>query len=269
MKHEYSSPLDKLITLGSKYINLHYADWPQYDTEFGLTQTHISDLIAILNDENLYAAYAHIHAWRALAQLKAVEAIPSLIVYLNKIDDEDDDWPQVEFPFVFSQIGPACLSPLIDFIDNKSDNKEYAKYCAYDSIAKIGCLYPEQRLPCIEILSKWLRSFRSNDDKTNAFIMCGLVDLKAVESIDLIREAFSNNCVDIDIQGDIEDVEIELCLRTNRSTPRKLSPTMQSIRDTFEAIEASTTIVRTAPKIGRNDLCPCHSGKKYKHCCYF
>jgi hypothetical protein len=22
------------------------------------------------------------------------------------------------------------------------------------------------------------------------------------------------------------------------------------------------------PKIGRNDPCPCGSGKKYKHCCY-
>jgi SEC-C motif-containing protein len=26
------------------------------------------------------------------------------------------------------------------------------------------------------------------------------------------------------------------------------------------------TIVRTGPKIGRNDPCPCGSGKKYKHC---
>jgi preprotein translocase subunit SecA len=26
------------------------------------------------------------------------------------------------------------------------------------------------------------------------------------------------------------------------------------------------TIVRSQPKIGRNDLCPCGSGKKYKHC---
>lgn len=25
--------------------------------------------------------------------------------------------------------------------------------------------------------------------------------------------------------------------------------------------------VRTEPKVGRNDLCPCDSGKKYKHCC--
>ncbi len=28
-----------------------------------------------------------------------------------------------------------------------------------------------------------------------------------------------------------------------------------------------TTIVREGPKVGRNDPCPCGSGKKYKHCC--
>ncbi len=27
------------------------------------------------------------------------------------------------------------------------------------------------------------------------------------------------------------------------------------------------TFVREGPKIGRNDPCPCGSGKKYKHCC--
>ena len=29
----------------------------------------------------------------------------------------------------------------------------------------------------------------------------------------------------------------------------------------------SVTVVRTGPKVGRNDPCPCGSGKKYKHCC--
>ena len=36
--------------------------------------------------------------------------------------------------------------------------------------------------------------------------------------------------------------------------------------------EASSAIskarpVRSGPKVGRNDACPCGSGKKYKHCC--
>jgi preprotein translocase subunit SecA len=28
----------------------------------------------------------------------------------------------------------------------------------------------------------------------------------------------------------------------------------------------AVTVVRSQPKVGRNDLCPCGSGKKYKHC---
>jgi len=29
----------------------------------------------------------------------------------------------------------------------------------------------------------------------------------------------------------------------------------------------SGTVVRSGPKVGRNEPCPCGSGKKYKHCC--
>jgi preprotein translocase subunit SecA len=39
-------------------------------------------------------------------------------------------------------------------------------------------------------------------------------------------------------------------------------------REVSEAIEAaSAPVVRDAPKVGRNDPCPCGSGKKYKKCC--
>jgi len=31
--------------------------------------------------------------------------------------------------------------------------------------------------------------------------------------------------------------------------------------------DAVSTFRRDAPKVGRNELCPCGSGKKYKHCC--
>ena len=30
---------------------------------------------------------------------------------------------------------------------------------------------------------------------------------------------------------------------------------------------SDATFRRLAPKVGRNDPCPCGSGKKYKHCC--
>ena len=34
-----------------------------------------------------------------------------------------------------------------------------------------------------------------------------------------------------------------------------------------QAVAQNTTIRRDAPKVGRNDPCPCGSGKKYKNCC--
>jgi preprotein translocase subunit SecA len=33
-----------------------------------------------------------------------------------------------------------------------------------------------------------------------------------------------------------------------------------------EVVLPKVTIRREAPKVGRNDPCPCGSGKKYKHC---
>ena len=39
------------------------------------------------------------------------------------------------------------------------------------------------------------------------------------------------------------------------------------IREIVKEYKASKTVRRAAPKIGRNDPCPCDSGKKYKHCC--
>jgi preprotein translocase subunit SecA len=32
------------------------------------------------------------------------------------------------------------------------------------------------------------------------------------------------------------------------------------------AVAALAPVVRDGPKVGRNDPCPCGSGKKYKHC---
>jgi SEC-C motif-containing protein len=33
------------------------------------------------------------------------------------------------------------------------------------------------------------------------------------------------------------------------------------------AVRTGPEPVKAAPKVGRNDPCPCGSGKKYKHCC--
>ncbi|MDO4517704.1 MAG: SEC-C metal-binding domain-containing protein [Bacillota bacterium] len=39
------------------------------------------------------------------------------------------------------------------------------------------------------------------------------------------------------------------------------------MREIAKSYRQSRTVRRESPKIGRNDPCPCGSGKKYKHCC--
>jgi preprotein translocase subunit SecA len=49
-----------------------------------------------------------------------------------------------------------------------------------------------------------------------------------------------------------------------------LNPTSEQTQDpadmTTEGFQPVTTMVRDEPKVGRNDPCPCGSGKKYKQC---
>ena len=39
------------------------------------------------------------------------------------------------------------------------------------------------------------------------------------------------------------------------------------IEDDSQPAKAAQLPQRRGPKVGRNDLCTCGSGKKYKHCC--
>src|SRR2546422_7870371 len=60
----------------------------------------------------------------------------------------------------------------------------------------------------------------------------------------------------------------ELNSGTAFSQPGQAAAPAQSKSDVVsEAIEAAAPIKRDTPKVGRNEPCPCGSGKKYKNCC--
>jgi uncharacterized protein YecA (UPF0149 family) len=81
--------------------------------------------------------------------------------------------------------------------------------------------------------------------------------------------------VDIEHLGDLEDVEIKFGMRTKRETKRELTESQKMWNRVIKKVDATMEYdesalmpsVNTEPKIGRNDPCPCGSGKKYKKCC--
>ena len=54
-----------------------------------------------------------------------------------------------------------------------------------------------------------------------------------------------------------------------RTQPIQREQVAQPLKEnlTDESVAKKTVIVRKADRVGRNDLCPCGSGKKYKKCC--
>lgn len=259
---KYSPPIDKLLTCGEAHFN----KWPDYSS-LGLSNIHIPELIRMIGDNDLHFAdsegteiWAPVHAWRILGQLRAAEAVIPLLEQLYLIDEEQDDWVCEEFPEVFSMIGPAAVVPLGAFLKEQRRGL-WAKVCAASSLEKIGNRYSEERDQCVELLIEQMKQFRDNDPTLNGFIISSLTDLKAQDSMETIREAYNEGCVDCTVMGDIEDAEIAFGTRKERSSP--------PLKWQFNGGELPQHVagIRKDHKVGRNEPCPCGSGKKYKKCC--
>lgn len=73
------------------------------------------------------------------------------------------------------------------------------------------------------------------------------------------------------LREDIMEMMFELLETTGGDTERFLKEEdakMEALLTRFRATRAPTKqVVRPEPKVGRNDPCPCRSGRKYKKCC--
>jgi len=268
MKTNYLAPLDQLLTYGEPDGRNEWTDY----LKLGFTQLHINDLIVMALDEELHNGepnsnqiWAPIHAWRTLGQLKAISATESLLKLLPRIDDEGDDWVSEDIPEVFKMFGSETIPILEHYIETNEDEL-WANVSAIHCLEMIGNEYPESRFKCIEILANNLKKCEKYDETYNAFLISYLTDLKAIEVIEIITEAFNKDLVDLSVCGDLEEIEIELGLRKERSTPRPNFGLFNFLKDDEELLFPKPKINST-PKIGRNDACPCGSGKKYKKCC--
>jgi hypothetical protein len=137
-----------------------------------------------------------------------------------------------------------------------------------------------------------------------AFIICDLLDIDAVELIPLIKKLFDEELVSEDVCGIYKGIEEEF--KTKKYSYDKKMETFDNIfsryehivkswhyyangtdmerikpfdeneeyfEDTvdeytdYEEMRTNTPIINSNKSIGRNDPCPCGSGKKYKKCC--
>lgn len=219
-------------------------------------------MLALAPDASLHRAptesnevWVPLHAWRALGQLGDPRAIEPLVGMFDTLCD--DDWATEELPLVLGMLGQNAIGTLTDFLDDYS-HAEYARMIAIGALEEIAKRYPSTTKDVITIITDYLDDPDPSAAGLSGSAVGALITLEARESIDTLRRLYSSGNVDIFACGDIEDVEMELGLRTERSTPPP---------DFFELYGFPEQDGLKRKKIGRNDPCPCGSGIKYKKCC--
>jgi HEAT repeat protein len=279
----YTAPANQLLSLGEAKDRDFTFDY----TALGIEPAHVPDLLRMVADEELHDApqespriWAPVHAWRALAQLKAESAVGPLLGLLRRIDERDDNWVSTEVPLILGMLGQAALEPVTAYLADPAHD-EWALVAAAQALGEIGTRHPESRAECVARLTAQLEKHDTQSGMVNAFLVTPLLDLEAVGSLPVMARAFDAGHVDESVVGDYEDAEIALGLKMRRLHPPKpnelteLGEHLRAIAadDLVETIMGDEAVPeagephRSAAKVGRNDPCPCDSGKKFKKCC--
>lgn len=216
---------DILFTLGEAQQGTR--DWPDY-LQYGFEASDESALIELIGDKSLHGAagdslevWVPLHAWRTLGQLRSERAIMPLIELFEVL--VEDDWALHELPAVMGMIGSAAIEPLGHYI-KQQDRDEFARATAMAGLSEIVQQHPALRSKVIEHYRLYIQQADSSTPIINGLLVSYLLDIDGKELIDNVRDLFSRQCVDITCAGDIEDVEMALGLRLERSTPKDLPP---------------------------------------------
>lgn len=263
-----SDVMRRLLELG---LSEAYAveAWLDYVGAVGLGPDDVAELIGLAcapdapdMDADSAEGWVPVHAWRALGQLRAAAAVAPLLA--SRVRALDDEWAGLDLPEVFGLIGAPAIPQLRGFLlDHPGDDD--GDITVLFGLMNIGRRYQDCRAEVVAGLTQVLHPVFGAEPARAGLAIAVLCELEAVEAIGVIRDAFARDAVDETIVGDLEDVEIELKLRQHRDTPRPRYGLGDE--DYGDEDDRQKPFVHVGPKVGRNDPCPCGSGKKYKKCC--
>jgi hypothetical protein len=214
----YPAHLLPLLTLGDpRGPNADRPDrrenWLDYRT-LGVAESDVPDLVRMVRDNALRFApepecWTALHAWRALACLRARDAVAPLIEALDTLAKGDDEWALEEIPEVLAAIGPAALPELKRFVPDQRRNM-WARLGVASAMTKIAQADPSRREEVVNAFVAQLELAEYNDPIVNGSIVAELVDLKAVEAAEAINRAFEAGLVDEFSCGSLTDVLKEM-----------------------------------------------------------
>ena len=227
-----------------------------------------------------------------LGGLKAPEAL----VYFEKllVPDRNTDYITETMPSILAAHGPGGLESLKRIAANRNA-EHYNRNAGVRALCLIAYRHPESKSEVVEFLRYlFSQTAQEGDDEFLEIIsddIAGLKDLRAMEDIrraiknglpgesffswQSLEEIYGSQGVPDSIAHDDTDPmdffsskRLEHLRRINSKNGDKTAPGQFAGREgAIPGAASGQTVARTTPKTGRNEPCPCGSGKKHKRCC--
>jgi hypothetical protein len=228
-----------------------------------------------------------IHAFYLLGELHARESLPVIFETFSQGEDFLEFWYGDHLPGNLWEplyyISEQQLGALKDFMFAPNIDT-YSRSAVSHCVGQIGLHQPDRR----EEIVDWFRDVFShlseaslNDETIDSdFIglaICSALDLRATELLPEIKSLFDIGYVNESICGYFNEIEQEIFKPEEKYYKKDLlnifdryeqiTTTWYGYTNEDELYDSPIEPVRTGAKTGRNDPCPCGSGKKYKKCC--
>jgi Protein of unknown function (DUF1186)/SEC-C motif len=256
------------------------------------------DRAAQLDAEGDYMA--HLYAMFLLAQFRETRAYPLVVRFASlpgdRLDSLCGDFITEDLGRVLASVCGGDLAGIQSLIENE-ETDEWVRGAALSSLVTLVAAGQKSR---DEIVSYFAGLFHGKLARQWSHVWDTLVsytsDLYPAELLDDIERAYREGLVDPGFVG-VDDVRRDLAMGKDRvlarlegdphrrlvddtvaemgwwacfregDRDRANSPGQASAHSELKPASASSQIIRETPKIGRNERCPCGSGKKYKKCC--
>jgi hypothetical protein len=268
-----------------------------YDTPFALAQEvvrrgsgMVDTLRAVVRDPAAWGPrkapenMLPVHALLLLGALADPRAL-SDILWATRTHDMEE-YTSDSMPAVLAVFGPSVMPDLAALAWDPTA-PVYARAAAMRAMYLVACDHPSRRDEVATALTDILRGCTTPIDDLAINVAFILEDVATAEAIAAIKDADARDMLEGEFGG-VADALVEgsgwQWSTFERDPMEHFGPggTLDHLRERKRATDAwrlaeatkrpavtrvAPAATRAAPKVGRNDACPCGSGKKYKKCC--
>jgi hypothetical protein len=205
-----------------------------------------------------------------LSKIGGKEAASAVYSAMRIHYDDTGDWITEDMPYVLAAFGPGGFDTLASMVADTSLD-EYVRDGAARALVIISQEHPEIKSRSVEVLKKAITD--EGDESARSILADTLAEFKDVDALPFIEDLFKKEMIDtahVDYDT-VLDIYAGKFDHLQRFVPRDPLDIFIPRQDNFyrknNPLPKSVERHAGKTKVGRNDPCPCGSGRKFKKCC--